>query len=108
MITQYKQQVSATFARNHFKEVCDQVEQKGQCVIIKKSTPKFVILTISEYEKIQKRNYPKKPQKISLEELRNKSPFTKYNMAEWKQKAAQYFDKTSTKDLKKNWTNFID
>lgn len=81
------QQISATYARNNFKEVNEKAIKEGMCVIIRKSKPVTVVLSITEYEKLQKayekyetyKNKIEKPaKKITLEELRKDSFFDKY------------------------------
>ncbi len=78
------QQVSATYARNHFKEVNNLALKNGLAVIINKSKPSIAMLPFSEYEKIQtklqayEKNQPttKPSKKITLKELRKDSIFT--------------------------------
>ena len=72
------QQVSATYARNHFKEVNEKAMREGICVIVHKSEPKTVILSMNEYQKLNKKQKPRVKKKMTLEELRENSVFDKY------------------------------
>ena len=47
------QQVSATYARNNFKKVVDQAVKDGVCWIMRKSKPVTIMLSLSEYKKMQ-------------------------------------------------------
>lgn len=97
------QQVSATYARNHFKEVNNKAIKEGMCIIVRKSEPVTVIMSFKEYEKIK--NPPKKtsPKKITLEELRKNSIF---------ENIPSNFDKVfgniSSVELAKKWTDYVD
>lgn len=71
-------QVSATYARNHFKEVTEKALEEGECFIFRKSQPVTVVLSITQYQKLQKAERPKDFKKMSLEELRENSTFGKY------------------------------
>lgn len=71
------QQVSATYARNHFKEVNDKALKEGFCVIMRKSQPVTVVMSMQEYAKLQETPIKKK-KKITLEQLRKNSTFAKY------------------------------
>lgn len=100
------QQVSATYARNHFKEVTNKAIKEGICVIMRKSKPVTVVLPIVEYEKIKTKaveSRPKKIKKITLEELRKNSTFHKYIGS----LAKEYPGKTAL-DLQHEWYKYVD
>ncbi len=98
------QQVSATYARNNFKEVNEKVQKQGMCVIVKKSTPITILLSMEEYQKItSEKAKTKKPIKISISQIRKNSLFQKYVgclKGDFKGKTSQ--------DLQKNWTDYVD
>ncbi len=76
-------QISATYARNHFKEVMDKAVKEGICMIVKKSKPITVILSMAEFEKLKSKAEDIKPKvkinkKITLEELEKNGIFSKY------------------------------
>lgn len=91
------QQVSATFARNNFKAVNDRVIKEGMCVIVRKSTPVTVMLSLEEYQKLQN---PKSLQrtKLPLSEIRKASSFTKFRGC----------IKEGSVKLAKKWTDYVD
>ncbi len=102
------QQVPATYARNNFKEVNDKAIQEGMCVIMRKSKPVTVILSVEEYEKIlekgesvEKKKKPKR--KITLKQLREddffdahagcmKKDYPKMTALEWQHNWHKYVD----------------
>lgn len=106
------QQVSATYARNHFKEVTDKVIKEGMQVIVRKSTPFAVVLSIAEFERLQAaqekyEEYKKKlrepVKKMTLEELRKNSTFSKYAGC----MQDDYPGMTSV-EVAKHWTDYVD
>jgi prevent-host-death family protein len=100
------QQVSATFARNNFKKITDKAIKEGMCVIVKKSKPITVVLSINEFEKLNKKALsPAKPKKkkITLEELRKNSIFEKYAGCIDKK-----FGNLSSVEIAKKWTDYVD
>jgi prevent-host-death family protein len=102
------QQVSATYARNNFKELTDKVLKEGMCVIVKKSKPITVVLSIEEFKKLKEKtvkNYykTKVKKKITLEELRKNSYFGKY-VGFFKDK----YKNISSVELAKRWTDYVD
>lgn len=46
------QQVAATYARDHFKEILDKVVNEGMQIIIRKSKPAIVAIAIEDFEKL--------------------------------------------------------
>ncbi|OGJ42274.1 hypothetical protein A3B60_01935 [Candidatus Peregrinibacteria bacterium RIFCSPLOWO2_01_FULL_39_12] len=77
------QQVSATYARNHFKEVTEKAVKEGICVIVWKSKPVTVIIPMDEYLKLKnaekiEQDKRKPPRKMTLAQLRKDSFFEKY------------------------------
>lgn len=97
------QQVPATYARNHFKEVNDRAIEEGMCVIVRKSKPVTVLISIEEFEKLQKSKKKKPKKKITLEELRKNSVFKKYKGC-----VEKAFGDISSTELTKNWANYVD
>ena len=103
-------QVSATYARNHFKEVNDRAIKEGECFIVRDSKPVTVILSIDEYENI-KRQRTRNPykittrKKITLEELRKDNSFDKFGNAE---KFRAKFGDIDSVTLAKHWTDYVD
>lgn len=97
------QQVSATYARNHFKEVNNKAIKEGMCIIVRKSEPVTVLLSFEEYEKMKNPKKKPFPKKITLEELRKNSIFEKYKGCIDK----KYGDISSVK-LAKKWTDYVD
>lgn len=102
------QQVTATYARNHFKEVNNRAIEEGMCVIMRKSKPVTVILSVEEYERMlvkekawEMRHAPKK--KITLEELKKDSFFSKYAGC----LQDEYPGKTAL-DLQHEWYKYVD
>lgn len=97
------QQVSATYARNHFKEVNNKAIKEGMCIIVRKSEPVTVLLSFAEYEKMKNQKKTKIPKKITLEELRKNSIF---------ENIPSNFDKVfgniSSVELAKKWTDYVD
>lgn len=103
------QQVSATYARNHFNEVTEKVLKEGICLIVRKSKPVSVYLSFNEYQKMQqknqtleqlkKRNFSKEISKLNLTEGR----FSKY-VGAWKNP----YPKLSSVEIAKKWTDYVD
>jgi len=96
-------QVSATYARNHFKEVNDRAIKDGYCVIVRKSEPTTVVLSIDEYKKLYKRQRPKVKKKIDLEELRKSSIFEKHAGC-----MENDYPGLSSVQIAKKWTDYVD
>lgn len=104
------QQVSATYARNHFKEVTEMALQKGACFIMRKSKPSTVVLSMQEYQKLQEKyeqwhkfKEPKVQKKITLEELRKNSIFKEHigtMKDEW--------PGLTSVEVAKKWTDYVD
>lgn len=115
LVTRLSQQVSATYARNHFKEVSEKVTLEGICVIVRKSKPVMVVLSMEEFEKMhsaQKKyeDYKKKlrtpAKKISLEELkalRKNSVFEKHAGT-----IKNMWHGLSSVEVAKKWTDYVD
>ncbi len=78
------QQVSATYARNHFKKVNEKAVKEGMCIIVCKSKPATVLIPMDEYlrlknaRQIEQAKHKKTVKKMTLEELRKDSFFEKY------------------------------
>lgn len=102
------QQVSATYARNNFKAVNEKVLKEGMCVIIKKSQPVSVILSMKEYQKLKEKpedfHAVKVKKKMTLEELRKNTRFDNlgnfFDGPEFKGKTAR--------EISKMWINYVD
>lgn len=97
------QQVSATYARNHFKEVTDKAIKEGICVIMRKSKPVTVVLPIVEYEKIKTKTVDFKPKKITLKELRKNSIFDEHIGS-----MQDAYPGLSSIEISKKWTDHVD
>lgn len=98
------QQISATYARNHFKEVTERAIKEGICVIMRKSKPVTVVLSIDEFQKItQKRSVQKKSSKISLKELREDNFLNDYVGC-----MKNDFPGLSSVEISKKWTDYVD
>ncbi len=101
------QQVSATFARNHFKEVTEKALSEGICIIMRKSKPVTVVLPVEEYQKMQKKTenqYAIKPaKKITLKQLRKNSVFGKYIGC-----MENAHRKLTSIEIAKKWTDYVD
>jgi prevent-host-death family protein len=107
-----KHQVSATYARNNFKEINERAIKDGICVIVKKSKPITVILPVEKYEQIKKRSDDfdlckiKRPtKKITLEELRANSDFDFDKFAGTFEKK---YGNISSVELSHKWTEYVD
>lgn len=105
-------QVTATYARNHFKEVSEKALKEGVCIIVRKSTPSTVVLSMAEYEKLQaayekweahKSKLEAPTKKITLEELRKDTFFDKYVGC----MKNDYLGLTSV-EIAKKWTDYVD
>ena len=96
------QQVSSTYARNHFKEVMTQVREEGMKMIIHKSKPAMVIMTLDNLEKIITPKQNKK-RKFSMAEIKKDKTFDKYKGCVDK----VYGDMDSVK-LCKKWAEYVD
>ena len=103
------QQVSATYARNHFKEVSEKVLREGMCVIVKKSKPISVMLSMSEYETMMKKydawskfraeNFRKNISELNLENGR----FSEF-VGAWENP----YPGLSSVEIAKKWTDYVD
>ncbi len=103
------QQVSATYARNHFKELTDKVIKEGMCVIVRKSKPFTVILSMEEYEKMMKKydawskfraeSFRKDISKLNLENGR----FSEF-VGAWENP----YPGLSSVEIAKKWTDYVD
>lgn len=100
------QQVSATYARDHFKEVLDKVVNEGMQIIIRKSQPSIVFIKLEDLKKLKEESRPKKKKtrKFDLDFIRKNSHFEKY---------AGCLDKVfgteiSSTELSKKWTDYVD
>lgn len=99
------QQVPATYARNHFKEVTEKAIKEGICVIMRGSKPVTVVLSMNEFEKMQRAAVQKKmPKKITLEQLRKDSFFDKYVGC----LKDDYPKGMTSLELQHNWYKYVD
>lgn len=104
------QQVTATYARNHFKEVTEMALKKGLCFIMRKSKPATVVLSMEEYQKLQEKyeqwqkfKEPKIIKKITLAELEKNSTFDKYVGC-----MKNDFPGLTSVEIAKKWTDYVD
>ncbi len=105
MNIQLSQQVSATYARNHFKDVMAKVREGTPQVIIHKSQPDVIVIKIEDLKKLEEQSKPKKKvKKFNLEEIRKNSVFAKYRGCIDK----VYGTKISTVELCKRWGEYVD
>lgn len=103
MNIQLSQQISATYVRNNFKEVNEKVIREGFCVIVRKSKPVTVLLSMKEYEKLKNFTLEKPRVKLSKNELEKKSIFNKHIGFLKK----DYLN-TNSVELQHNWTKYVD
>lgn len=99
------QQISATYARNNFKEVMDRALKEGMIVIMRKSSPELAIISIKDLKKIENPEPKKKKiKKFDLAILKQNNPFYKYaGCLDGK------FDKNlSSVEISKQWTKYVD
>ena len=104
------QQVTATYARNHFREITEKALKEGKCFIMRGSQPSTVVLSMEEYRKLvikeeawKNRNEPKVVKKITLEELRKNSVFAKYPGC-----MKDEYPGMTALDLQHNWYKYVD
>lgn len=107
------QQVTATYARNHFKEVTEKALKEGVCFVMRKSKPATVVLSIQEYQRLQekyeqwqKHKEPKIQKKITLAELkamRENSIFAKHAGT-----MKDLWPGLSSVEVAKKWTDYVD
>lgn len=100
------QQVSATYARNHFKEVMNKARSEGMQVIIHKSEPSIVVIRLEDLKKIKEQcgSAKKKTRKFDLDFIRKNSHFEKYAGC-----LDDKFDKNlSSVEISKQWTKYVD
>lgn len=102
------QQVSATYARNNFKKVNKKAMNGGMCVIICKSKPSTVLISLDEYSRLKNaqeiEQTTKKPQrKMTLTELRKNSFFNKYVGC-----MKDDYPGMTAMDLQHNWYKYVD
>lgn len=109
------QQITATYARNHFKEVAEKALKEGVCIIVRKSTPSTVVLSMAEYEKLQaayekweahKNKLEVPAKKMTLEELkmlRKNSVFAKHAGT-----MKDSWPGLSSVEIAKKWTDYVD
>lgn len=100
------QQVSATYARNHFKEVMDKARTDGMQIIIHKSEPTMVLIKLEDFKKLKEANRPKKKKvrKFDLDFIRKNSYFEKYRGCLDK----VYGTEISSTELSKKWAEYVD
>jgi prevent-host-death family protein len=103
MNIQLSQQISATYVRNNFKEVNEKVIREGFCVIVRKSKPVTVLLSIKEYEKLKNFTIEKPRVKLSKSELEKKSIFNKHIGFLKKD-----YPNTNSVELQHNWIKYVD
>ena len=97
------QQVSATYARNNFSKVNNEAMEEGMRVIVRKSKPVTVILSVEKYKKLQESPKPKKKKKFDLEEIRKNDIFSKHAGVLDKK-----FGNISSVKIAKKWTDYVD
>jgi len=99
------QQMSATHARNNFKEMINKTLKEGICTVMRKSKPVVVVLSVVEFEKLKNpQPKKKKAKKFDLDFLRKNSYFEKYVGC-----LDDKFDKNlSSVDISKQWTKYVD
>lgn len=102
------QQISATYARNNFKEINEKAIKEGMCIIVRKSKPVTVILSINEYLRLKNaqetEQAKKKPsRKMTLAQLRKNSTFEKYGGC-----MQDDYPGMTALDLQHNWYKYVD
>lgn len=98
-------QVSATYARNHFKEINDRAIKEGKCFIVRDSKPVTVVLSIAEYNNLQAPVAKTSVKKMTLRELKKCNYFDGFADISKYQKA---FGDISSVELCKRWTDYVD
>lgn len=102
------QQISATYARNNFREVNEKAIKEGMCIIVRKSKPVTIILSVDEYLRLKnaqevEQAKKKPPRKITLTELRKNSTFEKYIGC-----MQDDYPGMTALDLQHNWYKYVD
>lgn len=103
-----EKQITATYARNNFKEVNNKAIKEGTCIIIRKSKPITILLSIKEYEKLKREG-----EEFKIKKTKNLKNFTRkdFKNSTFSKYAGSingdYKEKESLK-LAKNWTNYVD
>ena len=69
------QQISATYLRNNTSEIINQTIKEGMSVIVRRSKPTVIMLSMQEFEKLKNESKPKKHKKFNLEEIRKNSVY---------------------------------
>lgn len=100
------QQVSATYARNHFSEVMDKARNEGMQVVIHRSEIPVIVIKMDDFEKITAPPAkPKKHKKFNLEEIRKNNTFYKYTGC---LKDDPDFKGLTAKQALRKWTDYVD
>jgi len=94
------QQVTAIFARNHFREVWEKAKEDGICYIIKKSKPEMVLIPLKEFQKIKNPVLKKKKTKKITRKFLDKNPmFSKEDLERSGKKYKELFGHISAVEL---------
>lgn len=101
------QQVSATYARNHFKEVNEKALKEGFCVIMRKSSPLTIVMSMKEYGKLQNNLEVAKftaavKKKVAAKDLKN-GRFSEF-VGSWK----NVYSGLTSVEIAKKWTDYVD
>jgi len=100
------QQVSATYLRNNTSEVIDEAIKERIRVIVRRSTPVVIMLSVQEYENLKNPPAkPKKHKKFNLEEIRKNNTFYKYTGCA---KNDPKFKGLTAVQACKKWTDYVD
>ena len=99
------QQISATYLRKNTSEIINQTIKEGMSVIVRRSKPTVIMLSMQEFEKLKNESKPKKHKKFNLEEIRKNSTFRKYRgcMAD-----NPDFKGLTSVQIAKKWTDYVD
>lgn len=100
------QQVSSTYARNHFSEIMDKARNEKMQIVTHRSEIPVIVIKMDDFEKITAPPAkPKKHKKFDLEEIRKNSTFNKYRGCA--KNDPDFKGLTSVQACKK-WTDYVD
>lgn len=99
------QQISATYARNNFKEMMNKVRDEGMQIIIHKSQPAVVVICLDDLQKMQETKKSQKKKKFDLKKIRENSTFNKYRGC---MSNTPDFKGLTSVQIAKKWTDYVD
>ena len=100
------QQVSSTYARNHFSEVMDKARNEKMQIVTHRSAIPVIVIRMDDFEKATTPPVkPKKYKKFDLEEIRKNSTFRKYRGC---MENDPDFKGLTAKQALRKWTDYVD